>query len=248
MIQSDEIKALLNDKNVADLVNSELNSEELEAKLREKTNLSDDEIKKLVAYSKLRTEIIAAKDTKALEKILREKTNLSDEKIKELAASKHQLDKKEKDLKIDALAKIYKRLLRNRKLGIENAFCAKTAAIDQFVLAPIMFEYDDFSVHKKASNKLYSEVDMIFDEAVRYRNIILQIEGNCDERGSNGYNKSLGDRRWTGITPLVTSQHFSTNDIRGVSKGEECPTERITGNMEAWWQDNRRSDLVWVLR
>lgn len=248
MIQSDEIKELLKDNDVANMVNSAASAEELAALLKEKSNLSDSEIKKLVEYYMLRTDIIAAKDKETLEKILREKTNLSEEKIQELASSKAKLEKREKDLKIEALAKIYKRLLRNRKLGVEKVFCSKTAAIDQFVLTPILFDYDGYTVQQKASKNLFYEVDMIYEETTRYASLVLQIEGNCDERGSNAYNKALGDRRWTGITPLVTSQHFSKNDIRGISRGEECPTERRSDDMESWWQENRRSDLVWVLK
>ena len=138
--------------------------------------------------------------------------------------------------------------MRNKNLGVEKAFCAKTSPLDQFVISPIIYDFDSYTIMKKTSDKLFQEVDLVYAESLKYKLMTLQIEGNCDERGSNAYNKALGDRRWTGVVPFITSLHFDKGKIRGISKGEECQTVKKTTDMEIWWQENRRSDSVWVLR
>lgn len=248
MIQDDQVKELLKEGTVEEIMNRDVSLEELEQMLKNETDLTPEEIQKLLDYKKLAVEIVSAKDTATMEKILREKTSLSEDKIKELVQRKEILVKQEQDLKFDALAKIYKRLNRNRDLGIEKAFCVKTSPLDQFVIEPISYDFDVYSVKKEASDKLFEEVDFIYDEAQKYTEMALQIEGNADERGSNAYNKALGDRRWSGVVPYLTNQHYDKEDLFGISKGEECQTEKSTDDMENWWQQNRRSDLVWILK
>ena len=191
--------------------------------------------------------VTSAKEIGILAKILREKTKMSEEKIQETLKIKAQLMKENKALRSDALAKIHARLLRNRKLKIDSAFCAKTSPLDQFVITPVKYPLDVHTVDQKTVNALFDEIYDICDELSRYPDLVLRVEGNCDERGSSTYNKNLGDYRWSGLIPLLKAAQMDGSKLRGVSRGEECLTERNTDDKEAWWAENRRSDLVWGL-
>ncbi|MEJ1959148.1 MAG: peptidoglycan-associated lipoprotein Pal [Nitrosomonadales bacterium] len=69
----------------------------------------------------------------------------------------------------------------------------------------------------------------------------VQLEGNCDERGSDEYNLALGQRRADGVKKLLVAAGAQDSQIKTVSYGEEKP--RATGHDEASWSQNRRTDL-----
>lgn len=246
-IQDDEVKELMKDSSVADLVNKAGSEKEVIELLKKNTNLSDKEIQKIAKFKKLQIEIASAEDTDELKAILKKNTNLSEKALSKMVEKKEHLVQKKQELKFDVLAKIYDRLKRNRKLGIDQAFCSRSSDIDKLIVTPIHYDLNSYIISKGKSNKLFNEINFIYDESQKYKDMILQIEGNCDERGSNGYNKALGERRWTGVKPLLTAQTFDEEEVRGISKGEECLTEKKS-DLNAWWQENRRSDFIWVLR
>jgi outer membrane protein OmpA-like peptidoglycan-associated protein len=197
---------------------------------------------------KIRDMIANAKDADELEKILRENTNLSEAEIQDFVKKKALLVKKDKTLRLDALGKIYARLIRNKNLGVETAFCDAASSLDNFVISPIYYETDVYSIEKKSANRLFENVDKIIDSVDAYPGMLLQTEGNCDVRGSNVYNKNLGDYRWTGTVPLLVSMQFDRDRIRVISKGEECSIEKSASmDDNTWWSKNRRTDFTWVL-
>ena len=217
---------------------------EIEAEQEEFDQLVKEKIK-----DKAILDLIAnAKDADELEKILRENTDLSEEEIQQLVKKKALLVKKDKTLRLDILGKIHARLIRNKNMGIEPAFCDAASSLDNFVINPIFYETDVYAIEKKSANTLYDNVDKIIDAVDNYPDMTLQLEGNCDERGSNVYNKSLGDYRWTGAVPLLVSIQFNEEKLRGISKGEECQIERGASENEiSWWSKNRRTDFTWIL-
>ena len=69
----------------------------------------------------------------------------------------------------------------------------------------------------------------------------VRLEGNCDERGSNEYNLSLGQRRADGVKKMLELGGAKTSQLDNVSYGEEKP--RCTDHDESCWKQNRRTDL-----
>ena len=69
----------------------------------------------------------------------------------------------------------------------------------------------------------------------------IVIEGNCDERGTNEYNLSLGDRRANSTKQYLTSLGVPANRLRTISYGEERPAAR--GHNESAWSKNRRAEF-----
>jgi len=70
-------------------------------------------------------------------------------------------------------------------------------------------------------------------------NVRFTIEGNCDERGSEEYNLSLGDRRANAVKEFLVSQGIAANRIMTVSFGEERPVCR--DETEKCFEMNRRA-------
>jgi len=67
------------------------------------------------------------------------------------------------------------------------------------------------------------------------------IEGNCDDRGTNEYNLSLGDRRANSTKQYLTSLGVQASRLRTISYGEERPAVR--GSNESAWSKNRRAEF-----
>lgn len=73
--------------------------------------------------------------------------------------------------------------------------------------------------------------------------IRLRVEGNADERGSDGFNKQLGLQRAEAVKQALTTGGADAKQIKAVSLGKKKPKE--TGHDEASWAENRRADLVY---
>jgi len=70
----------------------------------------------------------------------------------------------------------------------------------------------------------------------------VQIEGHCDERGTNEYNMALGARRSGASKDYVVSLGISADRLSTISYGEEIPVCRES--TEECWEKNRRARFV----
>ncbi|MBI4593663.1 MAG: peptidoglycan-associated lipoprotein Pal [Candidatus Rokubacteria bacterium] len=71
---------------------------------------------------------------------------------------------------------------------------------------------------------------------------LVLIEGHCDERGTNGYNLALGERRAKSTMNYLVSQGVQASRITILSYGEERPT--CTEKNEGCWSKNRRAHFL----
>jgi len=70
---------------------------------------------------------------------------------------------------------------------------------------------------------------------------VIRIEGHADERGTEAYNKELGQRRADAVRSLLVSMGVNSSQIETVSFGETKPI--ALGSGEAVWQKNRCVEL-----
>jgi peptidoglycan-associated lipoprotein len=70
----------------------------------------------------------------------------------------------------------------------------------------------------------------------------LLIEGDCDERGTEEYNRSLGERRALAAREALAGMGVDPMRIRTISYGKDKPAD--PGHDEAAWSKNRRDDFV----
>lgn len=102
-------------------------------------------------------------------------------------------------------------------------------------LKTIYFDYDKSSLRDDQMQRLRDNLAWIKENG-QYEVI---LEGHCDERGSNGYNLALGERRADSVHDFLMSNGVSANRLTPISKGEEdLVVENATTQAEH--QQNRR--------
>ena len=70
----------------------------------------------------------------------------------------------------------------------------------------------------------------------------IQLEGHCDERGTNEYNLALGERRAKAVFDYLVSLGANPSQFTIVSFGEERPV--AYGSNDASWRQNRRVEFT----
>jgi peptidoglycan-associated lipoprotein len=71
----------------------------------------------------------------------------------------------------------------------------------------------------------------------------LLIEGHCDERGTEEYNRALGERRALALREALARIGVDPLRIRTISYGKDQPVD--PGHNEAAWAKNRRGQFIW---
>ncbi len=102
----------------------------------------------------------------------------------------------------------------------------------------IYFAYDTDELVPSETAKL----DRVNDYLAQQSDLGLIIEGHCDQRGTEEYNRALGDRRANAIRAYLTGLGLSDARIKTISYGEDHPA--VEGSGEAAWSKNRRGVLV----
>ncbi|HYA28430.1 MAG TPA: OmpA family protein, partial [Acidobacteriota bacterium] len=70
----------------------------------------------------------------------------------------------------------------------------------------------------------------------------VEIEGHCDERGTNEYNLALGAKRAQAARDYLANLGVNSNRLSTISYGEEIPVCKESN--EACWKQNRRARFV----
>jgi peptidoglycan-associated lipoprotein len=70
----------------------------------------------------------------------------------------------------------------------------------------------------------------------------VRVEGNCDSRGTEEYNRSLGERRALAAREYLVREGIDPNRVDTVSYGLDHPVD--TAHNEAAWSKNRRDDFT----
>jgi len=77
-------------------------------------------------------------------------------------------------------------------------------------------------------------------------NLLVLIEGHCDERGTAEYNIALGERRAKAAVNYLVAQGIDASRFSTVSYGKERPV--CSEKNEACWAKNRRDRFLSKLR
>ena len=104
--------------------------------------------------------------------------------------------------------------------------------------APVYFGFD---ASQLAPAEL-AKIEAVAKHLQEKPNRVVIIEGNCDERGSNEYNLSLGELRAIAIRDYLVSLGIDAQRIQSKSYGEEKPA--VTGHDEGAWSKNRRGEFA----
>lgn len=102
----------------------------------------------------------------------------------------------------------------------------------------VHFEFDSSVV--RSSDR--SNVDAAAAYLKASPDVGLLIEGHCDERGTEEYNRSLGERRALAIRELIVGSGVESDRVVTASFGEDKP--EAPGHNESAWAINRRGVFV----
>ena len=100
------------------------------------------------------------------------------------------------------------------------------------------FAYDSAAVRKSEGSKIQAVASALNSDS----SAKLLIEGNCDERGTEEYNRALGERRALALRQALAKAGVDPMRIRTISYGKDKPAD--PANNEAAWAKNRRGDFV----
>ena len=101
-------------------------------------------------------------------------------------------------------------------------------------LPDIHFGYNDYTISDQDGPVLKSNANWLQGHA----NARVQVEGFCDERGSEEYNIALGAKRAQSAKDYLVTLGISGDRISTISYGKELPL--CTDHDESCWSQNRR--------
>lgn len=102
----------------------------------------------------------------------------------------------------------------------------------------VYFDFDSAVV----KNSEQSKVSAVADYLKANPSAAVRVEGNCDERGTEEYNRSLGERRALAVREELVSLGIAPSRVDTISYGKDRPID--PGHNAAAWQKNRRDDFV----
>jgi peptidoglycan-associated lipoprotein len=105
-------------------------------------------------------------------------------------------------------------------------------------LEMVYFAYDKSIITTAFGEALQKNYEWIAENP----DVQIQLEGHCDERGTNEYNLALGERRAKAVFDYLISLGASASQFSLVSFGEERPADQ--GSNEVAWRKNRRVEFT----
>jgi peptidoglycan-associated lipoprotein len=102
----------------------------------------------------------------------------------------------------------------------------------------VYFDFDQYNLDNDDRATLRASADWL----KKNPSARAQIEGHCDERGTNEYNLALGAKRAQAAKDYLASLGVAENRLSTISYGEEIPVCRDA--TESCWQKNRRDRFV----
>lgn len=134
------------------------------------------------------------------------------------------------------------------KTGPEGIEQAPPETFDGMVMDPatfkdqvVYFEFDSSVVRTSQ----YPQANAVADHLKQNSAQKLLIDGHCDERGTEEYNRSLGERRALALREYLARQGVLPERVKTRSWGEDRPAD--PGHDEEAWARNRRGEFILLL-
>ena len=102
----------------------------------------------------------------------------------------------------------------------------------------VHFAFDSSAVKDKEQANIASVAQALVNDV----NAKLLIEGHCDERGTEEYNRSLGERRALALREALQKTGVDAMRIKTLSFGKDKPAD--PGHDDAAWAKNRRGEFI----
>ena len=109
-------------------------------------------------------------------------------------------------------------------------------------LKDAFFDFDRYDLSADARTVLRANADWLKNNP----SMRVDIEGHCDERGTNEYNLALGAKRAQAARDYLVSLGIAPDRLSTTSYGEEIPV--CQEHSESCWRQNRRARFVIMAR
>ena len=106
---------------------------------------------------------------------------------------------------------------------------------DTSSLQDIYFRFDKYDLDDTSRGTLRQNASYLKSNS----GAVIEIQGHCDERGTNNYNIALGERRAHSTKMYLVSRGISARRIHTISYGEERPF--CFDSNDTCWLKNRRA-------
>ena len=105
-------------------------------------------------------------------------------------------------------------------------------------LKDIHFNFDQYGLDSNSKKVLEQNATYLKSNP----DIRVEIQGHCDERGTNNYNIALGERRAHSTKKYLVTQGVNSHRVNIISYGEEKPF--CSDSNENCWHQNRRAHFL----
>src|SRR6266702_2232575 len=115
-------------------------------------------------------------------------------------------------------------------------------AVQAVAVAPlekVYFDFDSYVLSSAGRDALNKNAEYLLKKSVSVK---IQIEGHCDERGSDEYNLAQGEKRAKAALNYLVTLGVPEARLSFISYGKEKPAD--PGHDEAAWAKNRRAEFV----
>lgn len=134
---------------------------------------------------------------------------------------------------------VQEQAVKEAPVAIREETALSTAAAQlQAALEKIYFDFDSFVLSAQSRDSLSRDAKLL----LKYGSVKVQIEGHCDERGSDEYNLALGEKRAKSAMSYLVTLGVPSSQLSIISYGKEKPAD--PGHDEAAWAKNRRDEFV----
>lgn len=119
-----------------------------------------------------------------------------------------------------------------------TSVAASTNRSDPVLREDVYFDFDKATLTPAARETLAKNGEWLRLNS----DVLITIEGHCDQRGTNDYNLALGDRRAESVKTFLADLGIDRSRMTTISYGEERPADQ--GHGEAAWARNRRAHFA----
>lgn len=106
-------------------------------------------------------------------------------------------------------------------------------------LKDIHFQFDKYDLDSRSKSVLKQNADFL----KQHPSMKIEIQGHCDERGTNNYNLALGQRRAASTKRYLAALGIPENRVHVISYGEEKPFCPESSEV-CWWRNRRAHFMV----
>lgn len=106
----------------------------------------------------------------------------------------------------------------------------------------VYFDFDSSSIKSSEQSKIAAVADQLKAQPGRG----VRVEGHCDERGTEEYNRALGERRAIAVREELVRLGVNPANALTMSYGEDRPA--VLGSDESAYSKNRRGVFIMLTK